>query len=135
MSVRRGGIETPGPDAARHIFMRNFDRRRYNRGLMSRSGHRVRRAHTRRRQDRRPGFTLVELLVAVGIIAVLISLLVPAAWGARNHARRVACLSNMRTLTGAWLVYAQNNRGRLCGAVPGSADGPGFHDWVAAGPD
>ena len=102
---------------------------------MSRSGHRVWRSHTRRRQDPGAGFTLVELLVAVGMIAVLVSLLIPAASGARNHARRVACLSNMRTLTGAWLAYAQNNRGRLCGALPGPADRPGFHDWVAAGPD
>jgi len=81
------------------------------------------------------GFTLVELLVVLAVITVLISLLMPAVTRARDHARRAACLANMRSLTTAWLVYADNHRGRLCCAVPGPVDRPGFHDWVAAGPD
>ena len=40
-----------------------------------------------------------------------------------------------RTLTAAWLLYADNHRGRLCRALPGAVDRPGFHDWVAAGSD
>ena len=112
---------------------------------MSRSSRRVRgsyahRPYARGPHARRPrgagrGFTLVELLVAVGVIIVLASLLLPALSRAREHARRVACLSNARALTAAWLAYANDNRGRLCGAVPGPADRPGFHDWVASGPD
>src|SRR5439155_1483436 len=54
---------------------------------------------------------------------------------AREHARRVACLSNLRTLTTAWLLYAYDNRSRLCSATCGPAGRPAFHDWVAAGTD
>jgi prepilin-type N-terminal cleavage/methylation domain-containing protein/prepilin-type processing-associated H-X9-DG protein len=110
-------------------------RPRYNGRLMSCGENRVRGSQARRWRFAEGGFTLVELLVAVGIITVLVSLLMPALSNARGHARRVACLSNVRTLTTAWLAYAQNNRGRLCSAVPGPADRPGFHDWVASGPD
>jgi len=91
------------------------------------------RASDDRRQ--RAAFTLVELLVVVGVIAVLLSLLMPALGRAREHARRAACLSNLRSLTAAWLLYADNHRGRLCRALPGAVDRPGFHDWVAAGSD
>jgi prepilin-type N-terminal cleavage/methylation domain-containing protein/prepilin-type processing-associated H-X9-DG protein len=89
-------------------------------------------SHVRRRRGAGGGFTLVELLVAVGVIAVLASLLMPALARAREQARRAACLSNVRTLTTAWLAYAENHRGRICCAVPGPADRPGFHDWVAS---
>ena len=102
---------------------------------MSASRYRFRKSHPRRRRTATAGFSLVELLVVVGVVAVLVALLLPALSGARRHARRVACLSNMRTLTAAWLQYADNNRGRLCCATPGPAGRAGFHDWVAAGPD
>jgi type II secretory pathway pseudopilin PulG len=88
-----------------------------------------------RRRRRRYGFTLVELLVVVGVIMLVVSLLMPALSRARGHAQRVACMSNLRTLTAAWLQYADNHRGRLCCAVPRPVGSPGFHDWVAAGPD
>ena len=88
-----------------------------------------------RRRGPRCGFTLVELLVSVGVIAVLVALLMPVLSRARDHAQRVACMSNMRTLTTAWLQYADSHRGRLCSAVPRAIGYPGFHDWVAAGAD
>jgi prepilin-type N-terminal cleavage/methylation domain-containing protein len=82
--------------------------------------------------SRRPrrAFTLVELLVVIGIIAVLIAMLMPTLGRARENARRLRCLSNMRQLTLAWLGYAQNNKGKLCGADTGIR--PEI-DWVLQG--
>ena len=65
------------------------------------------------------GFSLIELLVVVGIIAILIAVLMPALGRARETARRVNCMSNMRQLTTAWLAYAQANKGRLVPAENG----------------
>ena len=59
------------------------------------------------------GFTLVELLVVVGIITLLISLLLPALSKARESARKTKCLSNVRQLAQAAIQYANENRGRL----------------------
>jgi prepilin-type N-terminal cleavage/methylation domain-containing protein len=73
--------------------------------------------HTSRKPNRlrRPlhGFTLVELLVVIGIIAVLIGILLPTLAGARQAAARTTCLSNIRELGNALRIYATQNRDRI----------------------
>jgi prepilin-type N-terminal cleavage/methylation domain-containing protein/prepilin-type processing-associated H-X9-DG protein len=59
----------------------------------------------------RAAFTLVELLVVIGIIAVLISILLPSLNRARETANRVKCGSNLRQVGQAILIYANENKG------------------------
>ena len=65
------------------------------------------------------GFTLIELLVVVSVIAILISLLLPAMHQARQSAWHAVCLSNQRQMAGATMVYREDHEG----LVP-PADGP-----------
>jgi prepilin-type N-terminal cleavage/methylation domain-containing protein len=94
------------------------------------------------------GFTLVELLVVIGIIALLISVLLPALSKARENAIRTKCAANLHTWGIALASYASDNKGNLpispeyggtppllnqleLGAVPASGALPNFFSWTA----
>jgi prepilin-type processing-associated H-X9-DG protein len=68
---------------------------------------------SQQRHRRGEGFSIVELIVVIGIIAILVALLMPALQRARVQARAVACRSNMRQIGQAMLIYANDNGGWL----------------------
>lgn len=74
-------------------------------------------------------FTLMELLVVVGIIAVLIGLLIPALTNVRQKTDQVRCLSNLRELGAMFHSYAADNNGMLPAPASPATDTKAYWRW------
>lgn len=86
--------------------------------------------------ETRKGFTLVELLVVIAVIALLMAILLPALSKARIQAKRIACLSGLKQLVTAWMAYADNSDGKLVngGQAPGNTPRPTELYWCSGFP-
>src|ERR1051326_1982805 len=78
---------------------------------------------------RRSGFTLIELLVVIAIIAILAEILFPVFAQPRDKARQATCLSNMKQLGTAQLMYNQDWDETMPQAYHALADGSGDFPW------
>ena len=77
------------------------------------------------------GFTLIELLVVIAVIAILLAILMPALRRAKEQGQRAACLSNVKQLTVAWLMYAYENDDKIVNASTFFSR-PGEPAWIGA---
>jgi prepilin-type N-terminal cleavage/methylation domain-containing protein/prepilin-type processing-associated H-X9-DG protein len=75
------------------------------------------------------GFTLIELLVVVAVIAILAAILFPVFASSKEKARQVNCLSNLKQISSAWQLYADNYSGRACPAFYSAEDESADYSW------
>lgn len=75
-------------------------------------------------------FTLIELLVVIAVIAVLMAILMPALSRAREQGKRIVCQGNLKQMSLAWLMYAEDSDGKIMKADPGNES---YTCWGAAG--
>jgi prepilin-type N-terminal cleavage/methylation domain-containing protein/prepilin-type processing-associated H-X9-DG protein len=71
------------------------------------------------KQKNRSGFTLIELLVVIAIIAILMAILMPALNRVKEQGKRIVCENNLKTLTLTWIMYADENDGKIVNGAGG----------------
>ena len=83
---------------------------------------------------KRKGFTLVELLVVISIIALLMAILMPALSRVKDQAKTIICRVNLKNLSLAWTMYADDNEGYICQGENDTSQRPGDqknpYSWI-----
>lgn len=81
----------------------------------------------------RAAFTLIELMVSIGVIALLVAITLPALHAAREQGRGVVCMNHLHQLWQGFTLFAADHDGRLPGnANDYASPDPDAHDWLAA---
>jgi prepilin-type N-terminal cleavage/methylation domain-containing protein/prepilin-type processing-associated H-X9-DG protein len=76
--------------------------------------------------NKKDGFTLIELLVVIAIIAILLAILMPALNRVKEQGKRMVCESNLKNLMTCWIMYADDNDGKI-------VDGAGGYNYSYSG--